>query len=159
MRNQRFTATLGQGPVDRKNLMQRRSGATNEMFIYRLTGWLRVSTPGQYQLGFETTCKSQHSCNLVAKLGGQQLMSYRQQKFDNSMLFAGRDLQPGDYEIEVTFALANNKFLNWAPNQVTLYPLVRGPNEANFRDFGERELVTLADGTIPSGMPRYDVRR
>jgi hypothetical protein len=61
---------------------------------------LRESTPGQYQLGFETTCRFQHPCNLAVKLGGQKLMNHRRQKFENSMLIAGRELRPGDYKIE-----------------------------------------------------------
>jgi hypothetical protein len=56
------------------------------------------------------------------------------------------------------FGLANNKFLSWNPHGVTLYPMVCGPNEANTRDFGERELVTLADSSIPSGMPSYNTQ-
>ncbi len=155
--NQRFSGTLGQAAVDRSDRRLareiRRFGHTNEMFIYKLEGWLQVKQPGQYQLGFEVNCGFGHPCNLLARIGDQQLFNERHKKFENQMLFQGRTLPVGNYRVEVVFGMATNKFMKFAPERVSLYPQVRGPGEFNFRNFGPEELLTEAHASIPSGMP------
>jgi hypothetical protein len=156
--NQRFNAKLGQKPVDRtdRSLPRevRRSGHTNEMFIYKLEGWLQVKQAGQYQLGFEVNCGFSHPCNLSAKLGDQQMFNERHKNFENKVLFQGRMLPVGNYRIEIMFNIARNQFMKFAPERVSLYPQIRGPGEFNFRDFGPEELLTEASAGIPGGPPR-----
>jgi hypothetical protein len=156
--NERFTATLGQAPVDRtdRRLARevRRFGHTNEMFIYKLEGWLQVKQAGQYQLGFEVNCGFGHPCNLLARIGDQQMFNHRHQKFENQLLFQGRTLPVGNYRVEVIFNIATNNFMRFAPERVSLYPQIRGPGEYNFRNFGPEELLTEANASIPSGAPR-----
>lgn len=158
VRNQRFTGLLGQVPVARTDrsvpFSVRHQGYTNEMFVYKLEGWLHVTRPGTYQMGFEINCGFQHPCNFSVKLGDQRLFSERHQNFENKILFQGRELPVGDYRIEVTFNIANQKFMKFDPRRMSVFPQVRGPGEFNFRDFGPQELLTEANASIPSGPPR-----
>jgi hypothetical protein len=158
MSNQRFSAVLGQAAVDRtdRRLARevRRFGHTNEMFVYKLEGWLQVREAGQYQLGFELNCGFGHPCNVLAKIGDQQLFNERHQKFENKMLFQGRTLPAGNYRVEIVFNISTKQFMKFSPERVSLYPQIRGPGEYNFRDFRQDELLTEAHASIPSGPPR-----
>lgn len=97
LRNQRFNATLGQRQLNRSS--ERHQRATDEMFVYRFDGWLHAARAGRYELGFEVTCGFEHPCNLVVKLGGQQLVSSRGRKFNNTLLQTGIDLEAGERAI------------------------------------------------------------
>ncbi|OYZ99751.1 MAG: hypothetical protein B7X99_06770 [Rhizobiales bacterium 17-65-6] len=154
LRNQRFNATLGQRPLNRSSVRERHQRATDEMFVYRFDGWLHAARAGRYELGFEVTCGFEHPCNLVVKLGGQQLVSIRDKKFNNTLLQTGIDLEAGEsYPLEVTFGISQNTYFKFKPMAVTLYPLIRPPGELNFRDFGPGELLTEAKPGVPYGMP------
>lgn len=154
MRNQRFTAMLGQRPIDRSKIRERHQKSTDQMFVYRFDGWLHVTRPGRYELGFEITCPFEHHCNLVVKVGDQQVFTVRDRKFDNTLLQTGIDLEARDYQIEMTFGLSQNRFFKFKPMAVTWYPMIRTPGELNFRDFAPGELLTEAGPGVPYGMPR-----
>ncbi|MFG1225280.1 metallophosphoesterase family protein [Xanthobacter wiegelii] len=156
VRNQRFDAALGQRPLklDRRYQVDTGRNATNEMFVYRFEGWLHVTRPGRHEIGFDVTCGLGHPCNLVVKIGGVQLINIRRQNLENKILLAGLDLTPSDYQVEVTFGLANNRFVKFDPhNKVLFYPLYRPPGEYNLRDFGPGELLTESNPSIPYGPP------
>ncbi len=157
LRNQRITARLGQHPIrpgDRTySRAERFQGSTNEMFVYKLEGWLNIREPGQYQLGWEVNCGFGHKCNLIARLGGQQIFGEFNRNYENRMLYQSRELAAGAYQYELVFNMSNNSFMKFAPDRVSLYPMIRGPNEPNFRDFGPDELVTQNDPRIPTGLP------
>ncbi|WP_371349426.1 hypothetical protein [Ancylobacter sp. IITR112] len=153
LRNQRINASLGQRPINRSSVRERHAGVTDEMFVYQLSGWLHVTRPGRYELGFEVTCGFEHPCNLLVRLGGAQLVSVRDRKFDNTLLQTAQDLEAGDYTLEVVFGISQNTFFKYRPTGVTLFPLIRPPGELNYRDFGPSELLTEAKPGVPYGMP------
>lgn len=152
--NQRFDATLGQTPYDRSKDWNRVHMPSTEMFLYKFEGWLHVIRAGRHELGFEMNCGFEHPCNLVVMLGGVQLINRRDQKFENTLLQAGLDLEAGDYPVEVVFGLSQNRFMKFEPKRASIYPLYRPPGEYNFRNFGPSELLTEASASIPNGMPR-----
>lgn len=153
MPNQRFNATLGQAPPNPNN-WNRVHRPSTEMFVYKFEGWLHVTKPGRHEVGFEMNCGFNHPCNLVVDLGGVQLINKRAVNFTNTILQAGLDLERGDYPIEVVFGISQNRFINFQPAGVSIYPLYRPPGEYNFRTFGPSELLTEASPSIPNGMPR-----
>lgn len=154
IRNRRISALVGQRPPSRDNMMETYFGHTNEMFVYKLEGWLHVTRAGTYTLGIEVNCGHGHPCNLLARLGEQQLFSERHQNFENKTLFQSRELPVGDYWMEIVFNIATSKFNKFDPRRANIYPQIRGPGEYNFRDFGPQELLTEANASIPSGPPR-----
>lgn len=158
VRNQRFTARLGQRdimPGDRSvPRLARRAGHTMEMFVYKLEGWLNVTRPGQYQIAQEVNCGFDHPCSLVMRLGDQQIFAERNRNYDNKLIFQGRELAAGAYKVEVIFNLTKSNFIKFNPDRVSLYPQIRGPGEHNFRDFNTNELVVESDPSIPTGLPR-----
>ncbi|MBI1308946.1 MAG: hypothetical protein GC129_03665 [Proteobacteria bacterium] len=154
VRNQRFSAVLGQHTPERSATSVMWRHFTSEMFVYKFEGWLHITREGTYQLGLEVNCPRGHPCNVLARLGDQQIFNEQHRNFENKILFQGRELPVGDYWIEVTFNLATSKFLKFDPQRVSIYPQIRGPGEYNFRDFGPQELLTEANASIPSGPPR-----
>lgn len=154
IRNRRISALVGQRPPSRDNIMETYFGHTNEMFVYKLEGWLHVTREGTYTLGIEINCGHGHPCNLLARLGEQQLFSERHQRFENKMLFQSRELPVGDYWMEIVFNIATSRFNKFEPQRANIYPQIRGPGEYNFRDFGPQELLTEANASIPGGPPR-----
>lgn len=154
IRNRRISALVGQRPPSRDNIMETYFGHTNEMFVYKLEGWLHVTREGSYTLGIETNCGHGHPCNLLARLGDQQLFSERHQNFENKMVFQSRQLPVGNYWLEIVFNIATSRFNKFDPQRANIYPQIRGPGEYNFRDFGPQELLTEANASIPSGPPR-----
>jgi hypothetical protein len=157
VRNQRFTARLGQREIHRGDRsvprLERRAGHTNEMFVYKLEGWLSVTRPGQYQIAQEVNCGFDHPCSLIMKIGDQQIFAERNRNYDNKLIYQGRELAAGAYKVEVLFNIKSN-FMKFDPERVSIYPQIRGPGEHNFRDFQPNELVSESDPSIPTGLPR-----
>jgi hypothetical protein len=123
------------------------------MFVYKMEGYLNITQPGQYQLAWEVNCGHGHPCSLVASLGGQQIFGEFNRTYQNRMLYQSRELAAGAYKYEIKFNMSDNHFAKFIPDSVTLYPMIRGPNEANFRDFRTDELVTELDPSVPTGLP------
>jgi hypothetical protein len=158
LENQSINGLLGQhkrpAGDPQMSTTQQMFGYTDEMFVYRLDGWLHVTKPGTYQIGAQASCVEKHPCNLTVKLGGQQIITVTNQIMDSRMLFQGRELDVGDYQMEISFGFSKNSFGKFDPRRMSVHPLIRAPGDQNFRDFGPTELITQADASIPVGPPR-----
>ncbi|WP_370101451.1 hypothetical protein [Bradyrhizobium yuanmingense] len=130
VRNQRFTARLGQREIMRGDRsvprLARRAGHTMEMFVYKLEGWLNVTRPGQYQIAQEVNCGFDHPCSLVMRLGDQQIFAERNRNYDNKLIYQGRELAAGAYKVEVIFNMTKSNFMKFDPDRVSIYPTDQG---------------------------------
>jgi hypothetical protein len=129
MRNQPFNATLGQQ-------------SNSQMFVYRLEGVFQPQSSGRYVFGFDTHCPFNHPCNLIVRIGGQEVLRVDGKQRVAEMLIASATVTEGNrYPIEIIFGLAHSNFIKWEPQRVALAISVREADENNFRDFRAGELV------------------
>ncbi|MFL9828060.1 hypothetical protein [Rhodoplanes sp. SY1] len=129
MRNQPFDATLGQE-------------TRTQMFVYKLEGVFQPQTSGRYVFGFDTRCGFGHPCNLIVRIGGQEVLRITKQQNLSQMLTGAVTVTEGNrYPVEIIFGLAHNNFIKWQPQRVALTVALRESDENNFRDFRAGELV------------------
>jgi hypothetical protein len=145
---QRFNYTIGHRP--NANLAD-----GGEIYLYRLEAWLRVTNAGSYQIGANLNCEFNHWCDVTIALDGVRIGEFRgtNNGVRNQLVFASRQLPPGDYRLELTFNLSRNSFLKYNPALVTMEPVIRGPNDMNFRPFGPDELLVPDRRDVPIGPP------
>lgn len=120
--------------------------------VFRFEGWLRVAKAGTYQIGARLATPWRHSFNLTMKIGGITVYEQKRMGADgihNDIAFVGRALDPGDYRIEYIWGISTLSFIKYNPAGVVMEPMLRGPDDMNFRPFNDGELL------VPD---RHDVR-
>lgn len=145
---QTFAPTIGMTP-DR--------GRIRSVGLFKFEGWVRIRTAGTYGFGGRVTCPFEHQCNFAVKIDGVTIYNSSGQRHNDTLLTATRALEPGDYRIEYVFGMAKNRFINYQPHTVTMRPVIRGPNDMNFRDYREDELLVPDRRDVPIG-PTFMVR-
>jgi hypothetical protein len=71
----------------------------------------------------------------------------------NQLVFGARQLEPGDYRMEMVFYIPKTNFLKYQPNRVTMRPQIRTAADMNFRDFSSTELLIPDRRDVPMGPP------
>jgi hypothetical protein len=166
MHNWNAQGHLGAGPIRTYRYDQQKFNAgvghakqnlpdSEELYVYRYEAWLRVTTAGTYQIGAVLNCEFNHWCDYTVALDGIRLAQFRgtNSGVQNQMVFASRQLEPGDYRMEMTFHLSRNAFIKYNPALVTMEPAIRGPGDMNFRPFGPDELLVPDRRDVPIGPP------
>lgn len=139
-----FPATIGFDPKKNGN---RRS----ELRTFRFEGWLRVKEAGTYQIGGLLDCKERrHECHFALSIDGKELMR-ELVKEGNTIRYAERYLEPGDYRLEYVWGLKNQSYLKYNPGLVSFTPQIRTPEDMNFRNFAEDELLVPDRKDVPIG--------
>jgi hypothetical protein len=129
--------------------------ASGEIYVYRYEAWLRVTTAGTYQVGATLNCEFNHWCDYTVSLDGIKLAEFsgNNNGVQNRLVFAARQLEPGDYRMEMTLNLSRSSFLKYNPALVTVEPMIRAPTDMNFRQFSSSELLVPDRRDVPLGPP------
>lgn len=116
-------------------------GATNdmEMSIYRFQGIFQAKDPGRYAFAMDTTCGFGHGCQLSYSVDNNELIRFSGQT--ETRLMEGLALEPGNHKLSFVITLMKSNFLKYSPDQRFKWkPMVKAPNDLNFRDFTPEEL-------------------
>lgn len=166
LHNYNTAGDLGSGPVRTYRYDQQEFAATlafketnpsqwSEIFLYRFEAWLRVKEAGNYQIGALLNCAWSHPCNYSVMLDGIRIAQFQGQHggTTNQLVFGARQLEPGDYRMEMVFHIPKTKFIKYEPNKVKMHPKIRTSGDMNFRDFSSTELLIPDRRDVPMGPP------
>jgi hypothetical protein len=141
---QRFNAAIGFRYTEY-------AGDWSELYTFRHEAWLRVREAGTYHLGALMNCHWRHPCNFRLKIDGIEIARMTREEADNRIVYGRRQLDPGDYRIEIVWNIGNDSFIKYNPGTVFMHPKIRTERDMNFRNFRDDELLVPERRDVPRG--------